>query len=322
MRKNKSFAVLLVFLFICINFFTLTVYADSKSSIAIELDKTDAKVGDLIKASIKINNIENFSGYQVNLRYNPQVLEAVNPESGEKYNEKTVPGNNDILLNDSFSPISLVDNLPSGGILNFARSYLNLSAYKNSGKPENTGTVAVIGFKVLKDAATEIIFEDLGTMPGSNEGTLLFDWDAAQIKSGYTVIHSPKINPNSESAPMPEYTKKGGTSASQPKTDGNNNKTFVVIILVAVILLIIIALVFLLRGNKKKEDGSYWLDGNGETQENPDEIEDEDGEDKESPDETEDGDSGDKKESSDGIKEERGTENTDTGEDVQGTEKK
>jgi hypothetical protein len=289
MRKNKSIIALLVSLCICICFFTFSVHADSNSSISIELDKTEAKVGDMIKATIKVTNIENFSGYQVNLRYNPTVLEAYDPSSGNKYEESTNPSGNDILLNQSFSPLPMSDNIPSGGVLNFGRSYLSLADYKNSGKAETTGTLAVINFKVIKDAATELIFEDLGTMPGSVDGTLLFNWEGKQIKSGYDVKMSPKINPNSEAAPMPKYTmkSKGDTSKAQ----GSNNNSLIIVILVVVILVTISALVLLLRSGKGKDstdDETHWLDGDDNEESDEDDSNDDQENDNDSKQESED----------------------------------
>lgn len=277
MRKNRSVFVLFVSLCICFNLFTYTAYADSTSSISIELDKTDAKVGETITASIKLNNIENFSGYQVNLRYNAEVLEAVNPKTGEKFAEKTVPGEGDLLLNQDYSPISMVDNNPSAGILNIAKSYLYLDEYEKSGKPESTGTLAVIGFKVLKQAATEIIFEDLGTMPGSKQGTMLYAWDGEQVPNdSYKVNISPKINPSFEAAPLPKYTMKT-TASSSGTSDKSDNRTMIIAIIAVIVLIIAAAAVIMLRGNKGQNgqnDGSDWDDEDYDGEEDEDIEED------------------------------------------------
>jgi hypothetical protein len=277
MRKNRSFFVLFVSLCICFNLFTYTAYADSTSSISIELDKTDAKVGETITASIKINNIENFSGYQVNLRYNAEVLEAVNAKTGEKFAEKTLPGDGDLLLNQEYTPIGIVDNDPPAGILNMARSYLSIEEYKKSGKPESTGTLAVIGFKVLKQAATEIIFEDLGTMPGSNQGTMLYRWDGKKVENeSYKVIFSPKINPSFEPAPLPKYTMKS-TASSSETSDKSDNRAMIIAIIAVIVIIIAVAAVFILRGNKGQNDQNEeedWDDEDYDDEENEDTRED------------------------------------------------
>ncbi len=260
MRKNKSIIALLLSLCVCVCFFSFAAYADSGSSISIELDKTEAKVGEVIKATLKINNIKDFSGYQVNLRYNPAVLEAIDPATNNNFEQSTNPGGNDILLNQSYNPLPIADNIPSDGLLNFGRSYLGITEYKNSGQPETSGTLAVINFKVIKEAATELIFEDLGTMPNSINGTLLFDWNAQQITSGYDVKISPKINPNAEPAPMPEYTMKTRVSdSSEDKV--NNNTALIIVILAVVILITITVLVFIFRGKgTKSTDDKQWVD--------------------------------------------------------------
>jgi hypothetical protein len=230
MRKNKSVIASLLSLFVCICFFNFTAYADSDSSISIELDKTEAKVGEIIKATLKINNIKDFSGYQVNLRYNPAVLEAIDPASNKNFEQSTNPSGNDILLNNSYSPIPIADNIPSDGLLNFGRSYLGITEYKKSGKAETSGTLAVINFKVKKEAATELIFEDLGTMPNSVDGTLLFDWNSKLITSGYEVKISPKINPNAEPAPMPKYENQNCNCYQDYNCKYNNNQCAVAVL--------------------------------------------------------------------------------------------
>jgi len=39
------------------------------SYVIMELDKTKVKVGDIITATIKIENMKNFAGYQLNIKY-------------------------------------------------------------------------------------------------------------------------------------------------------------------------------------------------------------------------------------------------------------
>ena len=70
---------------------------------------------------------------------------------------------------------------------------MNLVSYKNSGIPENTGSLAVIGFKVLKSSTTRITLEDSPGLTNSVIGTMIFDWDGFQL-SGYKVTQPPAIN--------------------------------------------------------------------------------------------------------------------------------
>ena len=42
-----------------------------------------------------------------------------------------------------------------------------------SGKPEESGTIGVIGFKVLREESTNIRFENTSTMPNGISGTYL-----------------------------------------------------------------------------------------------------------------------------------------------------
>lgn len=185
-----------------------TLYADNQSAISLEFDKTKASVGEVIKASLKINNIKNFGGYEVRLRYNPEVLQAVDANTGSPLEDKTPPAKGDLLQNASFSPFGLTNSVIKDGILDFGNIYMKIQDYKKSGKAETTGTLAVIGFKVLKDAATEVIFDDLNAMPGAINGTMIFDWDGAQIKSGYTITNPGKINESSSPIPLPSFTAK------------------------------------------------------------------------------------------------------------------
>jgi len=77
MNSKRKIVLVLLLSILTTMLFTSTLYADNQPSISLELDKTTASVGEIIKASLKINNIKNFAGYQVRLRYNPEVLQAV-----------------------------------------------------------------------------------------------------------------------------------------------------------------------------------------------------------------------------------------------------
>ncbi|HOV25921.1 MAG TPA: cohesin domain-containing protein [Pseudobacteroides sp.] len=218
MNSKRKIVLVLLLSILTTMLFTSTLYADNQPSISLELDKTTASVGEIIKASLKINNIKNFAGYQVRLRYNPEVLQAVDANTGSPLEEKTPPTKGDLLQNPAYSPLDLTTNIIKQGILDFGELYMNMTAYKNSGKPESTGTLAVIGFKVLKDAATEVIFDDLNGNPGAINGIMLFDWDGNQITSGYNVVPASKINASSSPIPLPSFTAR---PASSPQANGS-----------------------------------------------------------------------------------------------------
>ena len=228
MKIKKTIAILLATLTVFGNlFFTNVASAASTSSISIELDKTTANVGDIIKATVKIADIPGFAGYQVNMKYDPTVLQPVYPETGEAYLDSidsTIPEGNTVLTKTRYTPLPLASHDFSKGILNFANAYMNLPSYKNSGAAETTGILAVIGFKVLKVAPTTISFADADTMPGSKTGTSLFDWDGKTL-SDYTVVQPPSINstvspsPTSTVKPSPTSTvKPSPTSTVKPST--------------------------------------------------------------------------------------------------------
>jgi len=113
------------------------------SRISMELDKTKANIGDIIIATIRIDNINNFSGYQLNIKYDPSYLQAVNPLTGEPIKKRTMPAvNGTVLLKRDQYSITEV-------------GYANLTEYRKSGKPETTGIIGKIGFKALKLGKTE-----------------------------------------------------------------------------------------------------------------------------------------------------------------------
>lgn len=172
------------------------VYASNDPYITMDLDKTSVKSGDIITATVWINNISKFSGYQINIKYDPTVLKAVNPETGDDYGRSTAPLAGDLLQNTEFNPNTHVSNDLTKGVLNVAKSYYNVEGYKNSEIDENTGSIAIIGFKVLKEEDTNITFENTPTMPTGITGTLLFDGNGSRIQSGYSVKQPKKIIAN------------------------------------------------------------------------------------------------------------------------------
>lgn len=194
MKAKKRLSVILVGLFVFTSVFSNFVFAESTSSVKIELDKTQAAVGEIIKASVVVDNISGFAGYQVNLKYDPTVLAAVDAETGAAFTNSTKPKDGTILTNAGYGALPVAASNISQGILNFGKMYTSMGDYKASAKAETSGTVAIIGFKVLKAEETSIEFAQTNTMPAAVLGVLLFDWDANKITSGYSIINPPVIN--------------------------------------------------------------------------------------------------------------------------------
>ncbi len=180
----------------------------TNSYISIDFNKETAVVGDTIKAAIKINNINNFAGYHVNVKYDPNVLMAVDPKTGVAYNNSKVPEDGSILNNSNYSPFKEADNDINRGILNFSKAYLRLEEYKKDGNAEKSGILAVVGFKVLKEGNTSVYFENSNSLPNAITGTILFDWFGNRITSGYSVVQpntikAIKSTPTATATPTP-----------------------------------------------------------------------------------------------------------------------
>lgn len=163
----------------------------AKGEVYITLDKTTASVGDIIIATLNVKEFDVVSGYQVNIKYDPSVLQPVYLD-GTPYDSSSAPDYG-TLLQKRYSGTDMALNDLTKGTLTFGRTYMNLVSYKNSGVPENTGSLAVIGFKVLKSTTTRITLEDSPSLTNSVTGTMIFDWDGFQL-SGYKVTQPPTIN--------------------------------------------------------------------------------------------------------------------------------
>ncbi|ABN54275.1 MAG TPA: Cell surface glycoprotein 2 [Hungateiclostridium thermocellum] len=197
MKKNNVLTIAAMIALLLTSLLTSITFGETSSipsRISMELDKTKANIGDIIIATIRIDNINNFSGYQLNIKYDPSYLQAVNPLTGEPIKKRTMPAVNGTVLlkGDQYSITEVVENNVDEGILNFGKGYANLTEYRKSGKPETTGIIGKIGFKALKLGKTEIKFENTPVMPGAKEGTLLFDWDAETITE-YNVIQPKEL---------------------------------------------------------------------------------------------------------------------------------
>lgn len=190
-KRILSF-VIITSIMICF-LFSSVVIGDTTSSISIELDKAKVRVGDIVKASIKINNINNFMGYQVYIKYDPAVLQPVTVGTNDAYKVTTFLENATVLRNDSYFPFKSAQHDLTSGMLNFSCFYSERVSYKNNGVPEKTGVIGELGFKVLKGENTQIKFQAPASVSGAITGTKLYDWDLSQITSGYSVIQPAEI---------------------------------------------------------------------------------------------------------------------------------
>lgn len=160
--------------------------------VEMDLDKTDVQIGDIITATIKVRNMRNLSAYQINIKYDPKMLKAVDPITGVEYNNITFPSGGTIIVNSKYQPIQVADNDIAKGIINISNTYLFVNQYKESGRPEETGIICKIGFKALKAGKTTIKFSETKGMPDSVSGTFMFDWDSKKLM-GYNVYQPDEI---------------------------------------------------------------------------------------------------------------------------------
>ncbi|NLL06699.1 MAG: S-layer protein [Clostridiaceae bacterium] len=224
MKKAISLAAIFVLLMTMCFQVSSKVNASSDSYITMEFNQTIIELDDIITATIKINNIPKFSGYQANIRFDPEVLQAVNPESGKPYTDSTTPSIGNLLVDPNYDSFQWAAHDLQNGILNVSKTYLNYQEYKDSAIDENTGTIAVIGFKVLKLKETEIYFENTDSMPNGINGTILFDWDGNRIPSGYEVRQPESIKARVPSTPT-VVTTPTPTVAITPTSTSTATKT-------------------------------------------------------------------------------------------------
>jgi len=209
MRTKRLMAVLLTTLLLFGSIFPSMSLA-AAPSISVTLDKTTASVGDIVTATISVNGIQNFAGYQANIKYDPAVLQPLYSET-EPYDSSSVPDYG-TLLQKRYSPTDMASNDLVNGTLTFGRTYMNLEGYKNSGNPESTGTLAIIKFKVLKKAATQIKLQNAPSLTNPVDGTMVFDWTGTQL-SNYTVEQAPILN-NDGTQPSTEPSTQPSTQPS------------------------------------------------------------------------------------------------------------
>ena len=105
----------------------------TNKGIWVDFDKGTAKVGEIIKAQISIKGITNFLGYQINMKYDPKVLEAVHPDTGEPLDIGEAPSGGTLIQNPEYGVFPIAKNDLENGVLNFGSVYLNANEYKKAG---------------------------------------------------------------------------------------------------------------------------------------------------------------------------------------------
>ncbi|HQD27731.1 S-layer homology domain-containing protein [Acetivibrio saccincola] len=197
-------AVFLVVLMLTVWTFTLTfVSADNESNLILEFDKTEAEVGEIIKVTARVNNIKKLAGYQINISYDPDVVEVVNPDTGST---SSVIVTGDLITDSRFLPLPVLSNDKDTGLIAIGRIYINLPEYQEKGQVKETGILFETGFKILKKEKTEIKLTN-ERLPGGIDGTVLFDWEGKHIKDYEVIGAIQEINkleiPTSEITPEP-----------------------------------------------------------------------------------------------------------------------
>lgn len=176
----------------------------SQGSISMSFDTKEIhSIGQVICATLEAKNIRKLSGFQANLKYDPQILQPVDSR-GKAYTNTTRPENGTLLQNSNYMPVAFSFNDISNGILNFGKSYSYTSSYKKDGLEEYTGSLAIIRFKVLQLKDTNIIFQNTNSLKGKS-GIVLLDWDGVAI-SNFVVLQPDSLLANSENAPSVSFT--------------------------------------------------------------------------------------------------------------------
>lgn len=197
--------------------YRLSINDETKGIIKIDFDKTSANVDEIITATLKVDNINNFAGYQVNLKYDPQVVIPVDSYL-LPYNYYTTPESGNILANKNYIPFSQAFNDLERGLLTFGNCYMNMNAYKASGIAETSGSIAVVRFKVIDHKKINIRFENSPTIPDVASGVELFDWNGNIISTNLIVEQPPSINDslpvNSQSVDISSVEENEGSAVS------------------------------------------------------------------------------------------------------------
>ncbi len=182
-RTLKSVCLfLLVASIVLCNF--VQVGAVSGKEVTLSFDKNDANVGEIITATVSVDNITGFDGLQFHMNYDPEVFQAVDPVTGVPYpaliNNFPFDTNalrSDLLLNSQYMPFEWAAFDSVNGTVDATRMYFLSLEYKAGGIDEPSGIVARIGLKVLKKQETTVYFQNTPAMPSGIDGTLVADWD-------------------------------------------------------------------------------------------------------------------------------------------------
>jgi len=158
----------------------------------ITLDKNTAEVGDIVKATMNIKNFYGFAGFQINLKYDPEVLQPIDTATDSVFTSTSL-ADEGTLLQGKFSPTSMASNDLEKGTLTYGSGYMNMDAYKKSGKSDSTGSIAVFSFKVLKKQQTTLSLQNSPSLTNPIDGTMVFNWDGTNL-TNYKVSASVDLN--------------------------------------------------------------------------------------------------------------------------------
>jgi subtilisin family serine protease len=181
-------------------------------TVSMTFDKTTAAVDEIITATIRVDNISELAGYQVNLIYDPEVVQPVKDDLSD-YGESTVPSGREILLDDDYWPLTMASNDLHNGSLNFGVGYLSVDDYRQNGVAETTGIIGVVKFKVLQNYRIQMKFENPESMPYATDGVSLVNWYGYGIEYGFTVQQ-----PTDANAHLPVNSQAVITSSEQVTT--------------------------------------------------------------------------------------------------------
>jgi hypothetical protein len=200
-KRLKVFClILLVVSIVCCNFLPVSATDVAPSKVILSFDRSNAAVGEIITANIKVENISNFSGIQFHLKYDPTVLQAVDLVTGQPYPERIDSINfenklmGEILLNSSYYPLEAAVFNHSNGTIDAMKVYMYLASYRDGGIAETTGIVSKLGFKILQEVSTTVTLENCPILSNPIDGTMIANWYGEMVTSGYVVEQYGNIN--------------------------------------------------------------------------------------------------------------------------------
>ncbi|MBD3184125.1 tandem-95 repeat protein [Candidatus Poribacteria bacterium] len=132
-------------LFIALIFVTITLDAVAIIEVKVEPEKTDVIKDEIFTVDINVYDVSNLMGYQVNVFYDPEILEVVSVEEGT-----LLPAENKTCV-----PLNLT---VAGQVGNIACTALGANSVNGD------GTVGTITFKALDVGESQISVNDLGAV--------------------------------------------------------------------------------------------------------------------------------------------------------------